>query len=173
MKAHTLVTTWFTAVILLIPCGLSHRALAESTETPTSASAPVEGRAGASTPADEPEQTELSKILRDSRQRGEGLGSSDRGLRSTLAMLLGYLAVIAILVAAAVFFAKRVFPRMGVMKSAGREIEVVEAAHLAPRRTVFLLRVGSRKLLVGSAREALTNLGDVTDALQEQGQTES
>ena len=90
-----------------------------------------------------------------------------------MGMLLAYLAVIAILAAVAVFLVKRVFPRIGVSRPAGRRIRVVETAHLAPRKTVFLLHVGSRKILVGSSREGLTNLGDVTDALDERGQTES
>jgi len=173
MKIQDLTYACLTAVLLLVCGPLCRGAAAQSSEPPAGGPALVNTPTVSTTPADAPQQTELSRILRDSPDRREGIGSSKRGIASMLGMLLGYLAVIAILAGVAVFVVKRIFPRIGASQAGGRQIQVVETAHLGPRKTVFLLRVGSRKILVGSSREGMANLGDVTDALEEPRQTES
>ena len=47
----------------------------------------------------------------------------------------------------------------------GKRIRVVETVALGPRRTVHLVEVGDRRLLIGSTNENITMLADVTDAL--------
>jgi flagellar biogenesis protein FliO len=46
----------------------------------------------------------------------------------------------------------------------GKNVRVLETVHLGSRKTVHLLRVGSRKYLVGSSRERISLLADVTEA---------
>ncbi|MHC4477415.1 MAG: flagellar biosynthetic protein FliO [Planctomycetota bacterium] len=46
----------------------------------------------------------------------------------------------------------------------GREIQVLETAHLGPRKMVHLIKIGDRRLLVGSTNENISMLADVTGA---------
>ncbi len=56
----------------------------------------------------------------------------------------------------------RSLQRLGRPKG-GRRIEVLESVMLAPQASLHLVRVGSRCLLVGAARESVTALGDVPE----------
>jgi flagellar biosynthetic protein FliO len=49
----------------------------------------------------------------------------------------------------------------------GREIHVLETAHLGPRKMIHLVRIGSQKLLVGSTSENITMLTEVTASSQD------
>jgi len=51
-----------------------------------------------------------------------------------------------------------------VRRSAGKEIQIMETAYLGPRKVVHLVKVGSKRLLIGSTNEQMTTLADVTGA---------
>jgi len=90
-----------------------------------------------------------------------GTSEYDRGhlLWESLAAVL----VILALGGLALFVMRRLVPRI----TAGRakRIAVIETVHLAPQRSVHLVQVGSRSLLVGAGRDSLCLLADVTGAL--------
>ena len=72
------------------------------------------------------------------------------------AMGILFIGVLAILVT------KKLLPRL--TRSSGKQISVLETAHLEPGKRIHLVQVGGRKVLVGSSRDGVTKLGDVTDA---------
>jgi len=76
-------------------------------------------------------------------------------------MILSVLLVVA-LCAAAIYFSKKLLPHTGL---SGKEMKIIETVHLGPRKSVHLLKVGSRRLLIGSTAENITKLADVTDVL--------
>jgi flagellar biosynthetic protein FliO len=67
--------------------------------------------------------------------------------------------------AAAIYVSKRFLPRIANLP--GKRIRIIETAHLGHRRTVHLVEIGGRRLLIGSTNENITTLADVTDALCE------
>jgi flagellar biogenesis protein FliO len=76
--------------------------------------------------------------------------------------MLAYTLILLVLAAVGIFLAKRFIPKIGM--PTGKNVRVLETVHLGSRKTVHLLRVGSRKYLVGSSRERITLLADVTEA---------
>jgi flagellar biosynthetic protein FliO len=74
-------------------------------------------------------------------------------------MMLSVLLVIG-LGAAAIYISKKLLPKIANLP--GKEIRVIETVHLGPRKTVHLLQVGNRRLLIGSTGESITKLADVT-----------
>ncbi len=79
-------------------------------------------------------------------------------------MMLMILLVI-ILGAAAIYLSRKLLPRF--TQLSGKRVRVVETVHLGPRKTLHLLRIGNRQLLIGSTNENITRLVDVTGALSE------
>lgn len=60
---------------------------------------------------------------------------------------------------------KRLLPKLGV--KVGRRVRVLETSYLGPRKAVHLLQVGSQRFLIGSTRETITMLSEVTLAFLE------
>ena len=75
-------------------------------------------------------------------------------------MLLSILAV-AGLGAGVVYVSKKLLPKISNLP--GKQIRVIETHHLGPRKSIHLIAVGSRRLLIGSTNETITMLADVTD----------
>ena len=71
--------------------------------------------------------------------------------------------VILVLGVAAVFVVKRLLPRLGI--SQGRRIAVLETVYLGPRKSLHMVQVGERTLLVSGTRERLGLLADVTGSV--------
>lgn len=66
-----------------------------------------------------------------------------------------------ILGAAVVFMTKKFFPNIA--KLQGKEIQVIETVHLGPRKSVHLIEIGKRRLLIGSTNENIRKLADLTE----------
>jgi flagellar biogenesis protein FliO len=92
-----------------------------------------------------------------------GLGTKEyeggRLLWESLAAVL----VILALGGVGLFLVRRLVPRISAAK--GRRISLVESLHVAPQKSVHLLQVGDRSLLVGASRDGLRLLADVTGAV--------
>jgi len=84
--------------------------------------------------------------------------------------MLAYMLVIVVLGAAAIVVVKKVLPRLGTGATGAKRISVVETLYLAPRKTVVLLKIGSRKILVANTRDRLSVLADVTGAFEGAGE---
>ncbi len=89
---------------------------------------------------------------------GEGPGMGELFAK----MLLMVLVVVGLGVAA-MYLTRKYGVRMS--RSTGKEIQFMETAYLGPRKMVHLVKVGMKRLLIGSTNENMTTLADVTDAL--------
>ena len=97
---------------------------------------------------------------------GDGGGAGDLFFRMMLMVLL-----VIIMGAAAIYLSRKLLPRF--TQLSGKRVRVVETVHLGPRKTLHLLKIGNRQLLIGSTNENITRLADVTDALSEVDSPES
>jgi len=77
--------------------------------------------------------------------------------------MLASLAVVLVLVVVATIVGKKFLPRLAA--HGRRQLRVMETLHVTPRNAVHLMRVGDRVFMLGSTKEGLTTLGDVTDAV--------
>jgi flagellar biogenesis protein FliO len=77
-------------------------------------------------------------------------------------MLLSVVLVIA-LGSAVIYVSKKVLPRFTNLP--GKQIRVIETAHIAPRKGLHLVQVGVRRLLIASTNEQITMLADVTESV--------
>ena len=93
------------------------------------------------------------------RREGEGAG---------LWKLLAYTLILLVLAGVAVFVLKRYLPKLGVNLGTGKNINVLETVHLGPKKTVHLLKVGSRTYLVAGTGEQVSILADVSDAVSDE-----
>lgn len=93
-----------------------------------------------------------------SEQRSNSVTSPELFLKMMLSVLL-----VVVLGVAAVYISRKVLPRINNLP--GKEICILETAHLGPRKAVHLVKVGSQRLLIGSTSESITTLANVTDAL--------
>lgn len=75
-------------------------------------------------------------------------------------MMLSVLLVV-VLGAAAYYVSKKFGARFTNLP--GKRIRIIETAHLGPRKTVHLLKVGNQHILVGSTSESITKLAEITD----------
>lgn len=75
-------------------------------------------------------------------------------------MLLSVVVVI-VLGVAVVYVSKKVLPRF--THISGKQIRVIETTHIAPRKGLHLVEVGSRRLLIASTNEQITMLAEVTE----------
>jgi flagellar biosynthetic protein FliO len=88
-------------------------------------------------------------------------------------MMLSVLLVV-VLGVTAIYISKKFLP--GITNLSGKEVRVVETVHLGPRRAVHLLKVGNKRLLIGSTNESITKLADITgvsEDLSSQGTNEN
>jgi flagellar biosynthetic protein FliO len=76
-------------------------------------------------------------------------------------MLVMVLVVIS-LGAATVYISRKYGSRLRGLS--GREIQVIETTSIGPRKQVHIVKVGKKRLLIGSTNEHISMLADVTDA---------
>jgi flagellar biogenesis protein FliO len=89
-----------------------------------------------------------------SRASGYDAASSELYFKTILAVLF-----VLVLGIAAVFVSKKILPK--ITNLPGKEIHLVETAHLGPRKAVHLLEIGSRRFLIGSTNERINILADL------------
>lgn len=99
-----------------------------------------------------------------------GMSNNDetvKNLPSTSEMfykLLGMIVIVAVVGGGALYFSRKVLPKV---QGQGKKIRVIETAHLGAKRGLHLVEVGGRKFLLASTNESVTNLADVTAALSD------
>jgi len=104
----------------------------------------------ASEPAEAPAKTPIPKMR-------------DEDSRRAFWRMLASLLVVLVLLAVAAVVGKKFLPRMAARGK--RQLRLLETLHVAPKNTVHLMKVGNRIFMLGSGKEGLTTLGDVTDAV--------
>jgi flagellar biogenesis protein FliO len=192
MMPKTLQTV-ILAMAVLVTAALASPAAAEGTGAlwagaETGSPAKAGGESAASATADAPHDTDGSSdtdtpLGTRSGKEGEGtLGRKsgdrtdslfDRKKSSETTDLLGHslaaVLVILVLGAAAIFVVKRLLPRLGI--SQGRQVRVLETVYLGPRKSLYVVQVGDRTLLVSGTRERLGLLADVTGSVPPSDET--
>lgn len=113
--------------------------------------------------ADDRPETDGDAPDPDEKQGKNGFGSKRFDSGSLFAQSLGAVLVILVLGGAAIFVVKRLLPRFGV--SHGRRINVLETVYLGSRKSLHLVQVADRTLLVGDTRERLGLLADLTGSV--------
>lgn len=97
-----------------------------------------------------------SSELRRTSQVGNGLGRGELFFKMMFSVVL-----VVVLGAAALYMSKKVLPR--ITNLPGKEIRILETAHLGPRKAVHLVKIGNQRLLIGSTNESISMLADVTE----------
>ena len=92
-------------------------------------------------------------------------GLDDAGAGDFFFTMMLMILLVVVLGAAAIYLSRKVLPRF--TQLSGKRVRVVETVHLGPRKALHLLKIGNRQLLIGSTKENITRLADVTDALSE------
>jgi len=91
------------------------------------------------------------------------LGTKEQDFSRLLWESLAAVLVILAIGGVGIVLVRRLMPRISVAR--GKRIVLRESLHLGPQRMVHLVRVGSRQLLVGTSRDAVSMLADGTAAL--------
>lgn len=73
--------------------------------------------------------------------------------------------LVLILGAAAIYLSKKLLPKFTHMS--GKKIRVLETVHLGSRKSLHLITIGKRTLVIGSTSENITKLADVTEQFSE------
>jgi flagellar biosynthetic protein FliO len=95
-------------------------------------------------------------------QPGLSAGTDDNfNTRELFFKMMFMILLVVVLGTAVVYISKKFLP--GFTHPSGKRIRIIETVHLGPRRTVHLLKIGNRQLLVGSTSESITKLADVTN----------
>ncbi|MFA5553009.1 MAG: flagellar biosynthetic protein FliO [Phycisphaerae bacterium] len=69
--------------------------------------------------------------------------------------------IVIILVSAVVYLSKKVGNK--IVNTPGREIRVTETCYLGQRKSLHLIKMGNRKILIGCTAENITKLAEITD----------
>ncbi|MHC4593714.1 MAG: flagellar biosynthetic protein FliO [Planctomycetota bacterium] len=93
-----------------------------------------------------------------SERQSDSAGSRELFYKMVLSVLL-----VVVLGVAAIYVSKKLLPK--ITNLPGKEIRIVETAHLGPRQAVHLLEIGDRRFLIGSTNENITKLADITGTL--------
>jgi len=71
--------------------------------------------------------------------------------------------IVVILCVAIILISKKMLPKMSNLT--GRRIRIVETVHLTQRKTLHIIKVDDREVLIGSTNENITKLAELTDIL--------
>jgi hypothetical protein len=135
--------------------------------TPPAAKAPAAEKAEPGTGA--AETPKAVPLGRPDKPASLNLGSPEYCTNKLIWNTLAAALVVLVLGGIVLFFMKRVMPRIGI--GHGKKVAILETTYLGPQRTVHLLQVGARCLLVGATRESVRLVADVTDAFGQDPET--
>lgn len=88
--------------------------------------------------------------------------NSSPGVTGLFYKMIFMVFMVILLGAAVIFISKKLLPKMNMP---GKKIQLTETIHLGPRKSLHLVKIGSKSLLIGSTNETITSLADVTDEL--------
>jgi flagellar biosynthetic protein FliO len=91
--------------------------------------------------------------------------SGDLGTNELFYNMITAVLVVIALGVAAIYFSKKFLPKIANLS--GRNIQLVETLNLGTRKSIHLIRVGQRRLLIGSSADKISHLADVTDEFVE------
>lgn len=101
----------------------------------------------------------------DSKETLDSLGRQDEP-SGTLLQMVVYSVIIVVLGVGAIVVIKKLLPK--IQRSGGRNLSIIETAHISPRSSVHLLRVGTKKYLISRSGDGVSLLAEVTQALSDE-----
>jgi flagellar biogenesis protein FliO len=109
------------------------------------------------------QQSELAIPLKPNLAENNGPTSQlPNSTRELFYKMLASAALVIALGIAAVYISKKLLPRISNLPN--KKIRVIETTHIAPRKVLHLIQVGTRRLLIASTNETIAMLADVTDS---------
>ncbi|MFC1677888.1 FliO/MopB family protein [Planctomycetota bacterium] len=91
---------------------------------------------------------------------------SSRGMFFRMMLTVVFVIILGI---GAVYVSKKFLPKL--THPSGKRVRVIETTHLGPRKTVHLLQIDDKQILIGSTSDSITKLADVNVSIaQSQGQ---
>lgn len=156
-------------LVLIFAGFMTQKVFAETAESPSAESPATQNT---STQGQSSDATEKTNVLpfgkKDDKSPLGTLNNNGPDTSALLRQMLVLVVVILVLGFACWFVLKKGLPRFG-MAGASRagEITVLETTYLPPRQRVYLVRVGSKKLLLSGGKDGLSMLADVTDGFPE------
>ena len=81
---------------------------------------------------------------------------SSREMFTRMMLMVGFVVILGV---AAVYVSKKFLPKL--THASGKRVRIIESVHLGPRKTVHLLQVDDKQLLIGSTSDSITKLADV------------
>jgi flagellar biogenesis protein FliO len=90
--------------------------------------------------------------------------NSNPGVTGLFYKMIFMVLMVVVLGIAVIYFSKKLLPKMNLP---GKKIHLAETIHIGPRKSIHLIKIGSRTLLIGSTNESITNLADVSDEILE------
>ncbi len=96
-------------------------------------------------------------------------GDADDTFPALLGQSLAAVLVVLVLGGVALFVAKRFLPRLGVGQ--GRRISILETVYVGPRKSLHLVEIGDRTLLLAGTRERLSLVTDLTGSVESEGRS--
>ena len=158
-------------VLFLVAAALGGVALMvrPARSTAVGASKPLSGNSSGDSKAQKSVSWERSSLFANdpnfSVRPSDSLNSRELFFKMMLSILL-----VVVLGVAAIYISKKFGAKISNLP--GKKIRIIETVHLGPRKTVHLIKIGNRRLLIGSTNENITRLADVTDALADLSATE-
>ena len=110
--------------------------------------------------SDKPASSLLTNDPNWGTRSNNGLSTQEMFYKMMFAVLL-----VVVLGIAAIYISKKFVPR--ITSLSGKKIQISETVHLGPRKALHIIKIGNRRLLIGSTNENIAALADVTDTLSE------
>lgn len=108
---------------------------------------------------DNPPPFKTSPFLKSNQEKDNLQGQ----LLKQMFLMIGFIGIVGV---GAWFFCKKMAGPFGGLK--GKSITVAETVSLGPKKTLHIIEIGTKKLLIASAGENISMLADITDALPAQ-----
>jgi len=109
--------------------------------------------------------TDDSGVKNESIKPALTVGSnSDVGIKGLFYKMIFMVLLMVFLGAAVLYISKKLLPKINLP---GKKIQMTETVHLGQRKSLHLVKIGSKTLLIGSTNENITNLADVSEQMME------
>ncbi len=90
--------------------------------------------------------------------------NSDIGVKGLFYKMLIMVLLMVVLGGAVIYVSKKLLPKINLP---GKKIQLVETVHLGSRKSLHLVKIGSKTILVGSTNENIASLADVSEQMME------
>lgn len=86
--------------------------------------------------------------------------SNNTGVTALFYKMILMLLLVIFLGVAVMYISKKLLPKINLP---GKKIRLAETVHLGPKKSMHLVKIGNKSLLIGSTNENINFLADVTD----------